>query len=117
MNFEEIGIGRLQFEFGKLRMFGSFASQTSASFDVQIGCSRLGWIDVHFPCEGHIKARVKGALPADYLAPNKIQELLHRVFVELKIALEETYVAEFFTVTNQIQIQQPTNREGYSDRI
>jgi len=39
--------------------------------------------------------------------------------VEFKIALEETYVAEFFTVTNQIQIQiqQPTNREGYSDRI
>jgi hypothetical protein len=48
----------------------SFKSPGSISFDLGTLSdgmfSVIGWVDVHHPCEGHIKAKFRVLLPARY---------------------------------------------------
>ncbi len=117
MSFERQGIEKLRITVGQLELHGSFVTRDSASFDLLIGSWRAGWIDVHFPCQGHIKLRVRGALPADRLKPEIINELVDRVRAGLSIPANEAYEALFFKPENSISVAQPINREGETDRL
>jgi len=75
MNFIESGVKNLQFSIGTAKLACAFCSQTSVSFDVQFG-SQYGWVEVHFPCQGHIKVQLRAALPDEALEPSRIQELV-----------------------------------------
>jgi hypothetical protein len=116
MNFLESGIQNLRFSVMAAELTCAFCTQTSASFLVKVG-SLSGWIDVHFPCEGHIKVRIRGALPDAYLEASKIHVFVVELLHQLKIQKDETYQATFFKATKTIEMGKPVNREGMADQI
>jgi hypothetical protein len=116
MNFLESGVPNLRFSVMGAELVCAYCTQTSASFRLKAGL-RYGWIDVHFPCEGHIKARILAALPDEFLEVSKIREIVPEILNRLKIQPNETYEATFFKPTHVIELAQPVNREGVTDRI
>jgi hypothetical protein len=116
VNFIESGILNMRFSVMSAELNCAFCTQTSASFSVKVkGFS--GWLDVHFPCEGHVKVRIRGALPEDYLEASKIQRFVADILGQLRIQPDETYEATFFKPTKVIQMGKSVNREGVTDRI
>ena len=77
----------------------------------------IGWIDVHHPCDGHIKTQLRIPMPAEYLLFDQMKSIIQRVFEVLDIPLDETYEAVFFTCDRITAIEQATNREGITDRL
>lgn len=116
MNFLELGVEHLQFSVAAIELSCSFCTPTSASFALKTGNHR-GWIDVHFPCQGHIKLQIRGSLPEECLEFAKAKELIFALRRHLKISETETFEAVFFKPTKVFQIEQPTDREGMTDRI
>lgn len=77
----------------------------------------FGWADVHHPCHGHIKARLRVLLTDDLMTFDKQREIINSLFDALAIPRDETYEADFFSSTCQQAIEQPVDRDGYSDRM
>ncbi len=77
----------------------------------------IGWVDVHHPCEGHIKARLRVLLPARYHQWEQMKELVGRMFSALGIPADETYEADFVSADRQTGIEQATDRNGLTDRL
>jgi hypothetical protein len=116
MNFLESGIQNMRFPVMAAELSCAFCTQTSASFSVKVG-SLSGWVDVHFPCEGHIKVRIRGALPNDYLEASKLRQFVSDLLRQLQIQKNETCEATFFKPTKIIEIGKSVNRQGMADRI
>ncbi|HMC28759.1 MAG TPA: hypothetical protein VKM56_13305 [Verrucomicrobiae bacterium] len=112
----ELNQQQLRFSMGDAEITSSFATETSVSFKVRIG-GFLGWIDVHFPCGGHIKVQVRAALPMAWLEPAKMRELIKAILEHLGISKNETCEAVFFHPQNTIMIAQAMSRDGKTDRI
>jgi hypothetical protein len=72
---------------------------------------------MHFPCQGHIKLQIRGSLPEECLESAKIRELISALRKHLEIPETETYEAVFFKPTKIIQMSQPNNFAGETDRI
>jgi hypothetical protein len=100
----------------KLTFTSSFSTETSISFNVVSGLFR-GWVDVHHPCQGHIKLQFRGALPEEYLVASKIKEVVSAIQDLLEIPVDETFEALFFKPAKIARISKSTDREGKSDRI
>src|SRR4029079_11451438 len=86
--------------FTVLDLLASFAfkSSGSVSFDLGTDCGvfkLVGWVDVHHPCEGHIKARFRVLLPARYHGPEQMRDFVQQMFSALGIPADETYEVEF----------------------
>jgi hypothetical protein len=80
----------------------------------------VGWLDVHHPCDGHIKARLRVNLPAEYgrrLTHEARLSVVRDVFAAVGIPQDETYEASFFSGDDEMRIDQPVDRHGVSDRI
>ena len=69
-----------------------FCTLSSVSFRIGKGIVR-GWVDVHFPCAGHIKAHISGALREEDLEYDRTRKLVAGVMEQLKIPPDETYEA------------------------
>jgi hypothetical protein len=104
----------------------AFKSETSIAFSIgrpcvtrsgPVGSVCVGWIDVHHPCDGHIKAQLRVRVPAEYHDFDKKKIVIHTVFEALSIPLDETYLATFFSSDNVQCIEQRTNRDGVWDAI
>lgn len=116
MNFTELCHQHLRFSIGAADLACLFSTQTSASFSIRVAGYR-GWIDVHFPCEGHIKVWIRGALPEECLEASWVSQFIPAFMGQLKIPEDETYEAEFFKPASGIHMAQPVNREGMTDRL
>jgi hypothetical protein len=116
MSFLESRIQNLRFSAMSAELACAFCTQTSASFSIKVG-KRSGWVDVHFPCDGHIRVRIRGALPDEYLEPSRIRTLVSALLDQLKIQRDETCEATFFKPTKIIEMGKSVNRDGMSDRI
>jgi hypothetical protein len=77
----------------------------------------VGTLDVHHPCEGHMKAHVRVVLPEKYHTWEQMREAVQQVFAALSIPSDETYEADFVSPSRQTGIEQATNRDGVSDRL
>jgi hypothetical protein len=77
----------------------------------------IGWLDVHYPCDGHIKAHLRVCLPERYHEWQQMRELVNQVFEELGIPADETYEADFVAASRQTGIEQATDRDGMTDRL
>ena len=102
----------------------AFKSETSISFslgrpiasrDGCVGSISGGWIDVHHPCDGHVKTQLRIRIPAEYHDFHQEKRVIHTVFEALAIPLDETYEATFFSSDTMRCISQRTNREGICD--
>jgi hypothetical protein len=77
----------------------------------------IGWVDVHHPCEGHIKARIRVLLPARYQTTEQMGEFVVQLFSALGFPEDETYEASFVSADHQKGIVQATDRDGLTDRL
>ena len=76
-----------------------------------------GRVDVHHPCDGHIKAQLHVVLPAEYHTWERMGEFIRGVFEALGISPDETYEALFVGPEQQTVCEHATDREGMSDRM
>ena len=76
-----------------------------------------GRVDVHHPCEGHIKTQFQVVLPAEYHPFERMQEFVATVFEALDIPSDETFEALFVSPEQQTGYENATDREGMSDRM
>lgn len=90
-----------------------FKSHSSISFGLSRKMWGKGWIDVHHPCDGLIKAQIRVQINDDYLTLDKMKAVIESIFDALRIPSDETYEAEFFRASAIVQIGQPLSRDGY----
>jgi hypothetical protein len=117
MEFSRPEAERIAIQMGRLRLTAAFCSPTSISLDVMAGVYCVGWIDIHYPCEGHIKLQIRAAVPAEYLKEGSLRDFVNAIRPHLGIPAEATYEALFFEASRKIKITQPTDAEGRSDRM
>jgi hypothetical protein len=108
--------GSISFHLGTESDTLSLGGETIA---VHPGCvfNVIGWVDVHHPCEGHIKARLRVLLPARYHGWEQMRLLVEQVFSALGIPADETYEAHFVSADRQTGLEQATDRDGKTDRL
>jgi hypothetical protein len=80
------------------------------SFDV------IGSVDVHHPCDDHIKAQLVAILPARYNDAARMLELVRTIFAELSIPSDETYDLDLVVPAERISSGKSVDRDGNSDR-
>jgi hypothetical protein len=79
-----------------------FKTASSVSFSLERHSKSLcptrqvGWIDVHYPCQNHIKLQIRISLPAEYHAADKLKTIVAEVFAATQIPADETYEALLF---------------------
>jgi hypothetical protein len=76
-----------------------------------------GRVDVHHPCEGHIKAQLHVVLPAEYHPFERMREFVATIFEALGIPSDETFESQFVSPDQQVAYENATDREGLSDRM
>ena len=100
-----------------------FRSSSSISFELGLRSqsgftfSHVGWIDVHHPCDGHIKAQLRIKLPSQFHEPEQMESIIAKVFESLAIPPDETYETLCFFYERAMAIERATDREGGTDRI
>jgi hypothetical protein len=87
----------------------AFRTESSNSFDVEWNANddeckfRKGWIDVHFPCDGRIKAVIRVSLNEPYPDWESQKTILETLFRVLDISSKVTYEALFLTPTRTVE--------------
>ncbi len=108
-------------EFTVLDLRTGFEFKTATSIGFHLGHSRpraffvVGRLEVHHPCEGHVKARLTVVLPEEYHPAERMCDLVRQVFAELGIPADETYEAHFVAPGRQSALFQHTDRNGVTD--
>jgi hypothetical protein len=77
----------------------------------------VGRVDVHHPCEGHIKAQLRTVLPSDYQQFERMRDFVAILFRALAIPPDETFEAHFVSAEQQTLYENATDRDGMTDRI
>lgn len=97
---------------------GSVLAVDDATFDVPDSgvFNIVGSLDVHHPCEGHIKAYVRVVLPSQYHRFEHMKHLIDEAFARLEIPANETFHMEFIVPATETCMTQPVDRDGFSDR-
>jgi len=127
--------GSIEDEFPVLDLIGRYAFKTRASISFHLGKYSeelvlgdgstlsvphfivLGWIDVHHPCDHHIKTQLLCSLPAGYNAREKQKAIVETLLAALGIPADETYEAKLFHAEQVTLIEQTTDRDGMTDRL
>lgn len=97
----------------------SFATETSISLtihDVKTLAFR-GWIDVHYPCDGHIRLQLRISIAQVKIEPIFAKKVVEEVMSKLGLVDSETCEAIFFKATDRLRLSRGTNQEGLTDRI
>lgn len=77
----------------------------------------IGRVDVHHPCEGHIKTQLRVVLPAEYQRIEQMREFVATIFGALGIPSDETFESLFVSPEQQTSYENATDREGWTDRL
>jgi hypothetical protein len=110
-------------EFTLLDLTAVVAFRTHSSIAFSLGrwsgsrhvFTHVGWLDVHHPCEGHIKTLMRVHIPTKYHVFEQMKSIIARVFEVLAIPSDETYQADFFHSDKTNEILNHTDRDGLSD--
>ena len=102
----------------------AFRTEASTSFSISqlgVGLSRgadRGWIDVHWPCEGHAVVYIRGSLPEKYLRFDYLNALTQKLLADLDIPIETSRDVLFFKAENCVSLSYPgASGDNTSDRI
>ncbi len=124
MNTENFNSRTDGFNVMDFRAYFSFKTPNSISFDIERYSSslcpvrQLGWIDVHYPCAGHIKVQIRVCLPQEYHDESeKMRTIANAVLNNLALPEDETYELHAFVGSETKELAQPINREGFTDRL
>ncbi len=107
------------FDLLEYRFSKTFETESSVSYDVSpIGGKGLGsvtkWLEVHYPCSGHIKAQIRGTVS---VSPTEIKSFVDHILVEIGLPPGETFQLNLFDAENVMSMSQAQSTQGESDRI
>jgi hypothetical protein len=77
----------------------------------------LGWLDIHYPCDGHTRAEIRGMVPEELLKPEALRSLVTETFRWLEISANEAWELRLCSPQKQVGMSNPANAEGRADRI
>jgi hypothetical protein len=99
----------------------TFKSDSSISFKLGRYADSMFWsvgfVDVHYPCEGHIKAHLRVLIQKGSVSHEQRVVLVKQMFDALGIPKDEAYEATFIVEDVWTELHQPVNREGMTDRL
>jgi hypothetical protein len=101
----------------------NFKSASSVSFSLErhskslLPTRQIGWIDVHYPCQGHIKLQIRISLPTEYHTAEKLRMIVAAIVTATEVPVDEPYEVLLFAAKEPMGMAQPVNREGITDRI
>ena len=101
------------------RFIKAFETGSSVSYNVTpIESKGLGsvtkWLEVHYPCAGHIKAQIRGTIS---VKPTEIKSFVDCILVEIGLPPGETFQLTLFDAENVMSMSQAQSTQGESDRI
>lgn len=76
-----------------------------------------GFLDIHHPCDGHIKAKLRVQIPREYHTQNHMKAIVDAVFTAVGIPPDETFSPDFFYCDETTGIGRWIDRNGESDRF
>jgi hypothetical protein len=74
----------------------------------------VGWLDVHHPCQAHVKTQLRIKIPQQHHHFEAMRTIVQTTLSRLGIPLDETYEAAFFDAENTSGLLQTTDRDGMS---
>ncbi|MBZ0166754.1 MAG: hypothetical protein K8I00_08090 [Candidatus Omnitrophica bacterium] len=74
--------------------------------------TEVGKINVHYPCDGHIKTRLFVSVPERHHQHEHLKEIVDRTFAALQIPADETFEADFTAPGQCIKIIHHIDRKG-----
>ena len=89
-----------------------FKTASSVSFSLEryskslCPTRQVGWIDVHHPCENHIKLQIRISLPSEYHNPQKLRIIIAEVLAATEIPGDETYETLLFAESGPMLMAQ-----------
>lgn len=101
----------------------SFRTESSLSFSLErhskslLPTRQIGWVDLHYPCDGHIKLQLRISLPSEYHTADSFRAVVAAVIAAAGVPADETYDAVLFGAAGVMQMVQSVNREGVTDRV
>ena len=134
-------LSRLEFPVLDLKAKLAFRTAASASFDLgrDLAHSTISWgdsrpgeditidigpvfeaagrLDVHHPCDDHIKAHLLVTLPVEYHSRERMREFVATVFEALGIPADETYKVNYLSPKHGVCYIQPEDRDGVTDWV
>jgi hypothetical protein len=117
MNTDKFAHGKGTFDALDLRVRFEFKTPSSIGFKLSTQRAEhtiIGEMQIHHPCEGHIKARVYIQLLSEYKDCKKLMPILEATFQELEIPLDETWELHYDNSKDGLLTDQPRNREGFT---
>lgn len=111
--------------FDILGLRAHFDFKTATSIGFQLGSIPkgpyiriiFGALQVHHPCDGHIKARIYVQLPRHYSDHQLLRKLCEEMLGILGIPADDTYELHYHDAADSLQLDQRVNREGIVDQI
>jgi hypothetical protein len=79
--------------------------------------NKVGSVDIHYPCDGHIKAQFRFLLPKRYHELTTMKDLVRLLLAKIQIPNDETYEAHFVSEEQHSSIEQAVDRDGMTDRM
>ena len=123
MNLSQFNSRKDSFRVLDLTARFSFKTESSISFSLErhskglLPTRQIGWIDLHYPCDGHIKVQVRISLPSEYHADDKFRAIVTAIFAAVSVPVDETWDAVLFETRGVMETGQPVNRDGLTDRL
>lgn len=109
------------FDVVALRADFEFKTAASISFTLHDEGYVRGWVDVHHPCSGHIKLRIRGHMNESRganLSDSTARQIVAALVGALGIPAGETYEAAFFGRVGQwVYLEQRVDRDGMTDML
>lgn len=59
------------------------------------GARRVGWIDIHHPCEGPIRSQVRVIITQEYFESNAMNSIVRTALNALSVPVDVHFEAEF----------------------
>lgn len=120
---KDLHLKRIDLPALELAISVKFSSATSACFDVVsqskgLGVNAvLGWMGMHYPCEGHVQAYFQGVLPERCLNPDALKQIISTLFARFDIPPNTTYEIQVVSAKSKISLSSPVDENGMTDRI
>lgn len=76
----------------------------------------VGHLDLHHPCAGHTRARVRACLPERYFTVEHMRDMTRELFDRVGIPHDETYECLFVVPEKKMMLLQNVDRHGSTGR-
>jgi hypothetical protein len=67
----------------------------------------IGWLDVHHPCDGFHRLRLRAGLPDRYVSWESMRDMVTQVFAVLELPADESYEVHLAGLSRQMVTKWP----------